>query len=145
MSSEFFNCFFRGFPLFLCRKINENLFSRFSFCLIFSNWNVLISYFLQVVECKGGWKGKILNDSSFIFGPFLVGTLWIFHFTFGSFKRFFFVNLLMDSLFAFLLSYLYQKLNLFKLVNFKPKHIFFSFISFCLTIYGYQALTNKDK
>lgn len=24
---------------------------------------------------KGGWKGKILNDSSFIFGSFLVGTL----------------------------------------------------------------------
>ena len=117
--------------------------SLFASSLVIGMCSLAIPY--KWWSVKGGQKGKTLNDSSFIFSPFLVGILWIFHFTFGRFKRFFFVNLLMDSLFAFPLSYLYQKLDLFKLVNFKPKHIFFSFISFCLTIYGYQALTNKDK
>lgn len=96
-------------------------------------------------KVKGGWENKILNDGSFIFGPFLVGTLWIFHFTFGNLKRYFAVNLLMDSLFSFPLSYLYQKLNLFKLVNFRPKHIFFSFISFSLIIYGFGVLVKRAK
>ncbi|MCH6268014.1 MULTISPECIES: hypothetical protein [Neobacillus] len=89
---------------------------------------------------KGGWKGKLLNDSSFILGPFFVGTLWIFHFTFGKFKRYMLVNLIMDVLFSFPLSFLYQKLKLFTLVNFKPKHIFLSFISFSLIIYGFERL-----
>ncbi|MEH7119944.1 hypothetical protein V7128_21345 [Neobacillus vireti] len=92
---------------------------------------------------KGGWKNKILNDGSFIFGPFFVGTLWIFHFTFGNIKRYFMINLLMDSLFSFPLSFLFQKLKLFKLVNFRPKHIFFSFISFSVIIYGYELLIKR--
>lgn len=94
---------------------------------------------------KGGWKVKLLNDGSFIFGPFLVGTLWIFHFTFGNLKRYFGVNLIIDTLFSFPLSYLFQKLKLFKLVNFRPKHIFFSFVTFSLIIYGYEVLIKKIK
>lgn len=94
---------------------------------------------------KGGWKVKLLNDGSFIFGPFLVGTFWIFHLTFGNLKRYFGVNLLMDTLFSFPLSYLFQKLKLFKLVNFRPKHIFLSFITFSLIIYGYEVLIKRIK
>jgi len=94
---------------------------------------------------KGGWKVKFLNDGSFIFGTFLVGTLWIFHLTFGNFKRYFGFNLLMDSLFSFPLSYLFQKLKLFKLVNFRPKHIYFSFITFSIIIYGYEVLIKRIK
>lgn len=94
---------------------------------------------------KGGWKFKLLNDGSFILGPFLVGTLWIFHFTFGNLKRYFWVNLIMDTLFSFPLSYLFQKLKLFKLVNFRHKHIFFSFITFSLIIYGYEVLIKRIK
>jgi len=94
---------------------------------------------------NGGWKVKLLNDGSFIFGPFLVGTLWIFHFTFGNLKRYFGVNLIMDILFSFPLSYLFQKLKLFKLVNFRLKHIFFSFIMFSLIIYAYEVLTKRIK
>ncbi|SEN76766.1 hypothetical protein SAMN05192533_12023 [Mesobacillus persicus] len=94
---------------------------------------------------KGGWKVKLLNDGSFILGPFLVGTLWIFHLTFGNLKRYLGLNLIMDILFSFPLSYLFQKLRLFKLVNFRPKHIFFSFITFALVIYGYQLLIKRIK
>jgi hypothetical protein len=89
------------------------------------------------------WKARLLNDFSFIFGPFFVGTLWIFHFTFGNIKRYFLANLLMDSLFSFPLTYLYQKLKVFKLGNFKPSHIFLTFISFSFIIYGFQMLIQK--
>jgi hypothetical protein len=94
---------------------------------------------------EGGLKEKILNDSSFIFGPFLVGTLWIFHFTFGNFKRYFLVNLIMDFLFSYPLNYLYQKLRLYRLVNFKPKYILGFFMSYALIIYGFQLLVERSK
>lgn len=92
---------------------------------------------------KGGWKVRLLNDCSFTFGPFFVGTLWIFHFTFGNLKRYFLANLLMDSIFAFPLTYLYQKAKLFKLIKFKPLHIFLTFISYSFIIYGFQLLVQK--
>jgi hypothetical protein len=53
------------------------------------------------------------------------------------------VNLLMDSIFSFPLSYLYQKLKLFRLVKFRPKHIFLFFISFSLIIYGFEYLKKR--
>lgn len=94
---------------------------------------------------KGGWKAKLLNDGSFIFGPFLVGTLWIFHFSFGNLKKYLCINLVMDSLFAFLICSMCQKLKLFKLVNFKPKHIFYSFISYSIIIYVFELLMKRSK
>ena len=94
---------------------------------------------------EGGIKQKIWNDSSFIFGPFLAGTIWIFHFTYGNFKKYLLVNIIMDILFSFPLNYLFEKFNLYKLINFKPKYIFFSFISYALIIYGYQFKIERSK
>lgn len=92
---------------------------------------------------NGGLKAKIVNDISFILGPFCVGTLWIFHFTFGKFKRYFLVNVIMDSFFSYLLCKFYQRLKLFRLVNFTPKHIFLSFMSYSLIIYGFQLILKR--
>jgi len=89
---------------------------------------------------KGGWKNKIINDLSFILGPFFAGTMWVFHFTFGNFKRYALLNLIMDILFSYPLNHLFQRLRLYKLVNFKPKHIFMFFTTFSLIIYGYQHI-----
>jgi hypothetical protein len=96
-------------------------------------------------KSEGGWKAKLLNDSSFVFGPFFVGTLWIFHFTFGNIKRYFLANLIMDFLFSFPLTYIYQKLKLFRLINFRPWHIFFTFISYSFVIYGFQTWIKKGR
>ncbi|RLQ97459.1 hypothetical protein [Falsibacillus albus] len=94
-------------------------------------------------KVMGGWKIKIFNDLSFILGPFFVGTLWIFHFSFGNFLRYFFLNLIMDSLFSYPLNYLYQRLNLYKLINFKPSQIFMSFFGFSIIIYLYQHIVQR--
>lgn len=94
---------------------------------------------------RGGWKYKLINDLSFILGPFFVGTLWIFHFTFGNFKKYFLVNLIMDWIFSYPLNHLFQRMKLYKLVNFKPQHIFISFLNFALIIYGYQLILNRHK
>lgn len=94
---------------------------------------------------EGGWKNKIFNMVSFVLGPFFVGTLWVFHFTFGQFYRYFVLNVVMDLMFSFPLNYFFQKAKLYKLVNFKPKHIFFTFISFSFIIYWYENFLNRFK
>ena len=96
-------------------------------------------------EVKGGFKSKVYNDLSFLAGPFFVGTLWIFYFTYGNFKRYFLTNLVFDGLFSFPLAYLYQKAKLFKLVNFKPVYIFLSFMSYSIFIYGFERLLKKER
>lgn len=115
--------------------------SIFTSILVMSMCALAVPYKWWVV--KGGWKNKIINDLSLILGPFFAGTMWIFHYTFGNFKRYTLINLIMDFLFSYPLNYLFQSLNLYKLVNFKPKHIFMLFTCFAFTIYGYQSIIKR--
>ena len=46
-------------------------------------------------KVKGGPLQKALNDFSFIFGPFFIGTIWIFRFTYGKFWLYLLANILM--------------------------------------------------
>ncbi|MBT2659106.1 hypothetical protein J7E81_28440 [Bacillus sp. ISL-18] len=94
---------------------------------------------------KGGLLHKFFNDFSFIFGPFFVGTILFFRFTFRKFWLYAITNLLMDLFLAFPVSWLSQKLNVFKLVNFKPKHIFYTAIIYAIVIYGFQNFITRSK
>ncbi|WNF38263.1 hypothetical protein RJD24_07500 [Bacillaceae bacterium IKA-2] len=129
----------------LPKKSIRNFFpvSLFASILVVGMCSLAVPYKWWVV--KGGWKYKLFNDLSFILGPFFVGTLWIFHFTFGNFKKYFLVNLIIDWIFSYPLNHLFQRMKLYKLVNFKPKHIYFSFLGFALTIYGYQHILKRFK
>lgn len=94
---------------------------------------------------KGGLLNKVLNDFSFIFGPFFFGTIWIFKLTYGKFGLYSLANLLMDAFLAFPLNWMFQKLKVYKLVNFKPKHIFYMSTCMALVIYGYQLFITRPK
>lgn len=94
---------------------------------------------------KGGLLNKVINDMSFILGPFFIGTIWIFRFTFGKFWLYILVNTLMDLFLAYPINWLMQKLRVYKLVNFKSKHIFYTSISFALVIYGFQLFLTRSK
>jgi hypothetical protein len=93
----------------------------------------------------GDIKQKITSDLSFIFGPFFVGTIWIFHFTYGKFWLYFMTNAIVDYAFAYPLTILFQRLKVYKLVNFKPIHVFLSFLSYAVIIYGYQSFLQKSQ
>ncbi|MBM7651086.1 hypothetical protein [Neobacillus cucumis] len=96
-------------------------------------------------KVKGGPLQKALNDFSFIFGPFFVGTIWIFRFTYGKFWLYLLANILMDSFLTYPASWILQKLHVFKLVRFKPKHIFFTAMPYAILIYLYQMYISKPK
>lgn len=92
---------------------------------------------------KGGIIQRAFNDLSFIVGPFFAGTLWIFHFTFGKFKRYLLLNAVMDGLLAFPLNYLFQKVKMYQFINFRPLYLFIVHTFFAFIMYGYQLLVNR--
>src|SRR5947199_5011048 len=64
------------------------------FCSLLVICGCLLSYRYRWWKVKGGIAELIFMDSSFIFGPFFVGTIWIFHLSYGKFKRYILLNLI---------------------------------------------------
>ncbi|PWW28858.1 hypothetical protein DFO73_10594 [Cytobacillus oceanisediminis] len=131
--------------IFFLPKKSFNKFSTvsaFAGILVFAMSILAIPFKWWTVD--GGNRHKLVNDLTFILGPFFIGTLWIFHFTFGNFKRYLAVNAVVDLLFAYPLNYLYQRFNLYSLVKFKPIHIFLFFTSYAWIIYGYQEFVHRN-
>lgn len=129
--------------------IPKNEFKKYTPVASFATLLVLIQSMLSVPfkwwKVKGGPLTKIINDLSFILGPFYVGTIWIFRFTYGKLWLYSIANILMDAFLAFPANFVYQKFKVYKLVNFKPKHIFFTSICYAFVIYGYQFFISRPK
>lgn len=81
---------------------------------------------------------QIITYFPFVYGAFLVGTIWIFYFTFGNFKLYLLINLAIDALFAFPLNEWFESLGLYKLVNYTNWEILFTFTLMAVLIYLYQ-------
>jgi hypothetical protein len=94
---------------------------------------------------KGGVKIRVFQEFCFIFGPYLAGTLWIFHFTFGKLGRYLLVNLMLDSALAYGLKIVFPFFKVFKFGNFKPKYIFQMAIVSSLLLYAFQKFIIKQK
>jgi hypothetical protein len=80
----------------------------------------------------------IITFVSFVYGAFLVGTIWIFYFTFGRFWLFLITNIVMDFLFAFPMNNWFQKIGLYQHINYTNWNVFFTFTAISFMIYGYQ-------
>ncbi|WP_462410296.1 hypothetical protein [Neobacillus sp. Marseille-QA0830] len=129
--------------------IPKNEFKKYTPVATFATVLVLIESMLSIPfkwwTVKGGLRKKVLNDLSFILGPFIVGTIWIFRITFGKFWLYLLTNVVMDLFLAYPMNALMQKLKVYKLVNFKAKHIFYTGISYALIIYLFQLFITNSK
>ncbi|OZU88652.1 hypothetical protein CIL03_10200 [Virgibacillus indicus] len=85
----------------------------------------------------------VITYVPFVYGAFLIGTIWIFYFTFGRFWLYLITNIVIDFLFAFPMNEWFEKLGLYKLVNYTNWNIFFTFIFMALVIYCYQLWQEK--
>lgn len=128
--------------------IPKNEFKKYIPVATFASLIVVIESMLSVPfkwwTVKGGLLNKVINDLSLILGPFFVGTVWIFRLTFGRFWIYLLVNTFMDLFLAYPVNSLMQKLKLYKLVNFKPKHVFFTAICYALVIYRFQIFISRS-
>jgi hypothetical protein len=73
-----------------------------------------------------------------IFGPFLIGSMWILKFFYGRFNLFLIVNLAVDSLFTFLVTNQLQRWGIASLVRLKKYQLSLLFFIKSLLLYGFQ-------
>lgn len=78
------------------------------------------------------------------YGVFLIGTIWIFHFTFEkSIWVYFFTNVIVDASYAFALLKVLIFIGIYKLENMRHLGIFFLMIIIAVIIYVYQKWQDK--
>jgi len=78
------------------------------------------------------------------YGVFLIGTIWIFHFTFEkSIWVYFFTNVIVDASYAFALLKVLIFFGIYKLENMRHLGIFFLMIIIAVIIYIYQKWQDK--
>jgi len=95
-------------------------------------------------KVKSGIPGMIHNALSFILGPYFIGNILIFHFTYKKFWLYALINLIMDLLIAYPLNYFFQKQGFYKLKNAKPSFLFITSYIYSLINYGFQKLLEKN-
>jgi len=78
-----------------------------------------------------------------MWGPFLVGSMWILKLTYGKFFRYMVLNLAIDGMFSYGLVYYLQKFGVASLVRMKKNQLMYVFIVETLLLYGFQFLKEK--
>ncbi|WP_217269700.1 hypothetical protein [Neobacillus endophyticus] len=106
----------------------------------------LVSVVYELAYHFNWWKLKNvlfswarISDYTFILGPFLVGTVWIFHLTYRiGFVTYTCANLLLDAFFSFKFLPFLEKLGVIKLKNISHLGIYGLMLLVSLIIYPYQ-------
>lgn len=131
--------------LFFPRRSLKKFFPVATFTAILSGIYCIISYKNSGWIVKGGWKTRVLNDLSFTIGPMFIGNLWIFHFTYGKFKKYLLTNFVIDGFFAYVLMPLFDRINLFRIGRFMSKFVLLHFMVMSVIIYSFQLLLSRNK
>ncbi|WP_233435198.1 hypothetical protein [Cytobacillus kochii] len=85
----------------------------------------------------------LFDALAFILGPFFTINLWVFHFTYGKFPLYATTNLIMDVIFTYLLTPLFEKIGHFKLKKFTRTGILILYYFLALLNYGFQKYIEK--
>ncbi|WP_066054023.1 hypothetical protein [Robertmurraya korlensis] len=88
-------------------------------------------------------KPNILNEFPLIFGPFFIGSIWILKYTYGKFKLYFIVNLIVDSLFTYGMMRGFRKMGYVTLVRLNSFQLSVIFLLKTMAMYGFQSLYEK--
>ncbi|MBT2259637.1 hypothetical protein [Priestia megaterium] len=89
---------------------------------------------------------KMLGEIPLLFGPFLVGTMWIFKFTYGNFRNFMITNFILDAFFVYILMSWFKKIGYGSMVRLKRYHFLLIFTTKAAFLYGLQKfISNKRR
>lgn len=134
-TSSVVNCSFFGIKLLV----------RFMPVAIFANLCISI---LGLFANKNRWyKNKnpffSVIDLSYIFGAHFVATLWVFKLTYGSFSKYFILNIVFDWINAFPFAGMWKKAGLFKFKKMSPSMYWCITSLLSIILYGYQYIIEK--
>jgi hypothetical protein len=79
-----------------------------------------------------------ITHDSFVFGPYLVGTLWIFRLTYPRFMLYMVTNIIVDGLFAFVFLQWTQWVGIDRLINITELELFLLYVALAAVIFVYQ-------
>jgi hypothetical protein len=122
--------------------------SFFRFLPVATFTNLFISVF-SVIGNKRRWfinknpfsPGNV--DFSYILGPYFVATLWIFKLTYGNFPKYLITNIALNTINAFPLAFMWEKVGIFKFKKMKNITWYYICVLLSILIYGYQCFVEK--
>ncbi|KAB7664314.1 hypothetical protein [Bacillus sp. B1-b2] len=88
-------------------------------------------------------KPNVLGELPLIFGPFLVGSLWILKYTYGKKYIYLLVNLLVDTFFSFIVTGWLKKLGYVTLIRLSKFQLSIVFLIKTVVLYLSQFLFEK--
>lgn len=89
---------------------------------------------------------KLSGSFPFVWGPFMIGSMWILKFTYGKFYRYLTLNLIVDTIFVFVLVDKWlTKWGIASLVRMKKLQLSLLLFIDSLLLYGFQYLVEKIK
>lgn len=86
---------------------------------------------------------KLSGGFPLTWGPFLIGSMWILRFTFGKFKWYLLLNLIVDTIFTYKFVDKLNDLGIASLVRLKKYQLSALFFVKSLLLYGFQVIREK--
>lgn len=128
--------------------IPKKSFFKFLPVTLFSTIFLLVETLLSVKfnwwKVKGGVHGRINSAFTFIFGPYFVGNIIIFHYTYKKFWLYALLNGITDLLLAYPLNHFFEKLGFYKLKKVNQTFLFLSAYLYAMLNYGFQKILDKN-
>ncbi|MGM7722294.1 hypothetical protein [Metabacillus sp. Hm71] len=91
-----------------------------------------------MVGRKNSILPKLPSNFPFAFGPFIFLPIWLFKFTLGRFWLYLAANIGLGIIFAYPLTTLFEKLNIYKMKNMTRIQLFLLSVSSSVILYLYQ-------
>ncbi|MCM3237471.1 hypothetical protein M3589_07005 [Heyndrickxia oleronia] len=88
-------------------------------------------------------KPNVIGELPLILGPFFVGSIWILKYTFGKFKLYFILNIIIDSFFTYLFIPWMEKTHYVTLVKLSKFKLSILFLIKSLYMYVVQYIYEK--
>jgi hypothetical protein len=88
-------------------------------------------------------KPNVLGEFPLIWGPFFVGSFWILKYTYRKFILYIFVNIIVDSVFTYVMVDLFKKAGYVSLVRINKFQLSLIFLIKSFVMYGFQVFYDK--
>ncbi|WP_096911897.1 hypothetical protein [Neobacillus jeddahensis] len=124
--------------------LGKSAFKRFLPAGVFISLMVRI---VNIIAKKGKWwwwyepfHPNLSGVIPFMLGPFFVGSMWILKWTYGKFFRYMILNLIMDSIFTYIVVPYLTKFGIASLVRMKKIQLMYVFTVLATILYLFQIL-----
>ena len=106
--------------------------------------SLLVTIWNEMAYTQNWWDFNIdlipiiVTNVSFIYGVFLIGTLWIFYFTYRNFWLYLLTNIAVDGFLAFPANYVFEQIGLYRMMNYSGWYIWLTATALSIVLYVYH-------